>query len=74
VFKKIETTQITNFNDEFARHIKNINLELSKCVIMNKLQEICTPYTLKNLEQRISKAISYRYKELATNKWYFLKC
>ena len=58
--------------NEFARHTKNINLELSKCV--DKLQEIYTPYTIKNLEQRISKAISYRYKELAANKWYLLKC
>jgi len=72
VFKQIESTQAENFKEEFGRHSKNQKNDLSKSPLLKQISEIYSPYIIKKVECRFSKAVSYKVEQLSPNKWYFI--
>jgi len=68
VFKKIEDSNISKFNEEFSRHKKNFNGQLLQCQLMIMLSKIYTPYSLKKLEPKFSKCLSYCVDELRKDR------
>ena len=69
VFREIEAKQLNKFEEELQRHLKNLNQDINKSCLFTKLQEIYSPYTLEKLDQRINKALAYRYQEVSPQKW-----
>ena len=54
---------------EFQRHNSHVDREVLGCAIMQKVKEIYTPYACNKLEQKISKALSYKYSQESENTW-----
>ena len=69
VFKEIEKSQISKFKEEFSRHKKKLNNQLTQSQLTQKLSEIYTPYALKKLEQKFSKCLSYTFEQKDKDKW-----
>lgn len=73
VFRKIESHKLEKFKNEFNRHSKNIGTSCYDCFLLKELSLIYSPYVIKKMEPKISKALSYKYEEVIPGKsWYFL--
>ena len=69
VFKEIEKTETTKFQQEFTRHKKNLNKDLITSPLIELLENIYTPYIIKKLEQIISKSINHKIEKKSENSW-----
>ena len=73
VFRKIESQKLEKFQDEFNRHSKNIGTICTDCFLIKELSQTYSPYVIKKLEPKVSKALSFKCEEIIPGKtWYFL--
>jgi len=69
-FQKIEENHTKFIKEELNRHSKNISNNISSTDLFKELSKIYSPYVLQRVEQKISKALSYKHQELIPNeKW-----